>query len=167
VSPKTSKQDSQANGSSAQAAQEWARQATQYLRARQLATQAQLAPRAVQARIAAQQGLLGARTWTAPQLDRLGLALQEQMAPQMAAALSAAARRIEPTPPQPRRRWLAVAVGAFAVAGGAVAAVIIMNRRNSNGLTQPGEADETATAPGAPREMDAVGADVNGQTQAP
>ncbi len=170
MSPMTTKQDSQANGTaiSAQAAQEWARQAGQYLRARQLATQAQLAPLAIQARIAAQQRLLGARTWTAPQLDRIGLALQEQMAPQVAAALSAAARRVEPIPPpQPRRRWPAVAAAVVVVAAGAAAAVIIMNRRNSNAVTEPSELDETAGAPGAPQEMDAVGADVNGQTQAP
>jgi hypothetical protein len=164
--------DSQANGTaiSAEAAQEWARQASQYLRARQLAAQTQLAPLAAQARVSAQQGLLGARTWAAPQLDRMGVTLQERMAPQVAAALAAAARRVEPIPPPPppsRRRWPVLVAGAVVIAGGAAAAVIIMNRRNSNGVTEPGELDETASAPDAAREMDAVGADVNGQSQAP
>lgn len=163
------KQTSEANGISAQAAQEWARQAGQYLRARQLATQAQLAPLAANARIAAQQGMLGARTWTAPQLERLALALQEQVAPQVAAALAATARRIEPPRPA-RRRWPAAATGAVVIAGGAVAAVIIMNRRNSAPAAESGEPEGTAGASDTPSEMtaaDAVGADVNGQTQAP
>ena len=167
----TMNKDSQANGTaiSAEAAQEWARQAGQYLRARQLAAQAQLAPLAAQARMNGQQGLLGARTWAAPQLDRMGVTLQERIAPQVAAALAAAARRVEPIPPPrpPRRRWPVLVAGAVVIAGGAAAAVIIMNRRNSNGVTEPGELDETASAPGVAREMDAVGADVNGQSQAP
>jgi hypothetical protein len=171
VSPMLTKQDSQANGTaiSAEAAQEWARQAGLYLRARQLAAQAQLAPLAAQARIAAQQGLVGARTWGAPQLDRMGVALQERMAPQVAAALAAAARRIEPIPPlpPPRRRWPVFVAGAVVIAGGAAAAVIIMNRRNANGITEPGEPDETASASDVAREMDAVSADVNGQSQTP
>lgn len=163
------KQTSEANGISAQAAQEWARQTGQYLRARQLAAQAQLAPVTANARIAAQQGMLGARTWTAPQLERLALALQEQVAPQVAAALAAAARRIEPPRPA-RRRWPAAATGAVVIAVGAVAAVIIMNRRNSAPAAENGEPEGTAGASEAPSEMtaaDTVGADVNGQTQAP
>jgi hypothetical protein len=53
--------------------------------------------------------------------------------------------------------------GAVLIAGGATAAVIIMNRRNSAPATEaaePGEADSAD----APREMAA--ADVNGQGQA-
>src|SRR5262245_55991157 len=100
----TTKQNGQANGFSTQAAQEWARQASQYLRARQLATQAQLAPLAANARIAAQQGMLGARAWTAPRLDTVGQALQEQMAPQLAAALSAAAGLVRRRPPHRARQ---------------------------------------------------------------
>jgi len=159
----TTKQNGQANGFSTQAAQEWARQASQYLRARQLATQAQLAPLAANARIAAQQGMLGARAWTAPRLDTVGQALQEQMAPQLAAALSAAARRIEPAKPH-RRRWPALAVGAVVI-GGSAAAVIIMSRRNSQPAAETAEPGETASASDATAEM--APADVNGQTQAP
>ena len=160
----TTKQNGQANGFSAQAAQEWARQASQYLRARQLATQAQLAPLAANARIAAQQGMLGARAWTAPRLESAGQALQEQMAPQLAAALSAAARRIEPARAR-RRRWRALAVGAAVFAGGSAAAVIIMNRRNSQPAPETGEPGEMTSASDATPEM--ASADVNGQTQTP
>jgi hypothetical protein len=170
VSPMTNKQTSEANGTSAQAAQEWARQTGQYLRARQVATQAQLAPLAASARLNAQQGLLGARTWTAPQLDRMALTLQERLAPQAIAALSAAARRIEPAPPPPppRRRWPAVLAGIIVIAGGCAAAVYLLNKRNGNSAPELDEADDTSGLPATEPEMaaaDAAGAD--GQTQAP
>jgi hypothetical protein len=164
------KQDPEANGSSQQAAQEWARQAAQYLRARQLATQAQLGPLAANARVSAQQGLTGARAWTAPRLALMGLALQEQWAPRISAALADYAQRMDPTPaePPPRRRWPAVVGGVVLIAGGAAAAVVVLNRRNSAAI-ETSEPDETAGGPDAPQEVaaDAVGADVNGQTQAP
>lgn len=164
------KQDSEANGSSQQEVPDWARQTAQYLRARQLATQAQLAPLAASARVSAQQGLTGARAWTAPRLALMGLALQEQWAPRISAALADYAQRMDPTPaaPPPRRRWPAVVGGVVLIAGGATAAVIVLNRRNSAAV-ESSEPDETASAPDAPQEVeaDAVGAEVNGQTQAP
>jgi hypothetical protein len=167
----TTRQDSEVNGSSQQAAQEWARQAAQYLRARQVATQAQLGPLAAQARVAAQQGLVGARAWSAPRLALMSLALQEQWAPRISAALADYASRIDPTPAEPphRRRWPAVVGGVVLIAGGAAAAVVVLNRRNSAAI-ETGEPDETVGAPDAPQEMaaaDTVGVDVNGQTQAP
>jgi hypothetical protein len=166
------KQDSEANGSSQQEVQDWARQTAQYLRARQLATQAQLAPLAASARVSAQTGLTGARAWTAPRLALMGLALQEQWAPKISAALADYAERMDPTPAEPppsRRRWPAVLGGVVLIVGGAAAAVVILNRRNS-ATVETEEPDETADAPDAPPEIvdaDTVGADVNGQTQAP
>ena len=164
----TTKQASQANGTSGQDPQEWARQAAQYLRARQLAAQSQFAPLAANARVATQQGVYGARVWTAPRLELMAQALQEQWAPKIAAALSAYARRVDPVPVKPpRRRWPALVGGAVLVAGGAAAAVVIMNRRNSVPATEPGEPGEPGEANGSadtPREMAA--ADVNGQGQA-
>jgi hypothetical protein len=167
----TTKQDSEANGSAQQPLPDWARQTSEYLRARQLATQAQLAPLATSARISAQQGLTGARAWTAPRLALMGLALQEQWAPRISAALADYAQRMDPTPAEPPRprRWPAVVGGVVLIVGGAAAAVVILNRRNSAAI-ETGEPDETASAPDAPQEMDAtdtVSVDVNGQTQAP
>jgi hypothetical protein len=171
VSLMTTKQDTDANGSSEQPLPDWARQTGDYLRARQLATQAQLAPLATSARIAAAQRMLLARAWTAPRLELMGQALQEQWAPRVSAAMADYARRIEPIPPEapPRRRWPAVVGGVVLVVGGAAAAVVILNRRNSAAI-ETGEPDGTASAPDAPQEMaagDTVGVDVNGQTQAP
>jgi len=164
VSRTSTKQASQANGVSGQSAQERARQVAEYLRARQLAAQTQLAPLAANAQVAARQGVYGARVWTAPRLDVMAQALQEQWAPKMAAALSAYARRVDPVPKPPRRRWPAVVGGVVLIAGGATAAVVIMNRRNSVPATETGEPGEAADSAGAPREMAA--ADVNGQGQA-
>jgi len=100
----------------------------------------------------------------------MGLALQEQWAPRISAALADYAQRMDPTPAEApsRRRWPAVVGGVVLIAGGAAAAVVILNRRNSVAI-ETSEPDETAGAPDAPEEMaaDAVGADVNGQTQAP
>src|SRR5215813_390732 len=166
----TTKQASQANGMSAEAAQEWARQAAQYLRARQLAARAQLAPLAVSTRIAARQGIHGARAWTAPRLDTMGQALQEQWAPWMSATLAAYARRIDPTPAKSRRRWPLLAAGIAGIAGGTVAAVVITKRMNHRAPAETGEPGETAGSSASSREMetaDAVGADLDGQPQAP
>jgi len=169
VSLISTKQASQANGTSGQDPQEWARQAAQYLRARQLAAQAQLAPFAANTRVATQQGVYGARAWTAPRLELMAQALQEQWAPRMAAALAAYARRVDPVPVKPpRRRWPAVVGGAVLIAGGAAAAVVIMNRRNSAPATEAGEPGQAADSAETPPETaaDPVGADVNGQGQA-
>jgi hypothetical protein len=165
VSLITTKQASQANGVSGQSAQERARLVAEYLRARQLAAQAQLAPLAANAQVAARQGVYGARVWTAPRLDLMAQALQEQWAPRIAAAMSAYARRIEPVPAKPpRRRWPAVVGGVVLVAGGATAAVVVMNRRNSVPATETAEPGEAADSADTPPEMAA--ADVNGQGQA-
>jgi len=156
VSLITKKQASQANGTSGQDPQEWARQAAQYLRARQLAAQAQLAPLAANSRVATQQGVYGARAWTAPRLELM--------------AQAAYARRVDPVPVKPpRRRWPAVVGGAVLIAGGTAAAVVIMNRRNSAPATEAGEPGQAAPAADTPQETaagDPVSADVNGQGQA-
>jgi hypothetical protein len=165
VSLISTKQASQANGTSVQAAQERARQVAEYLRARQLAAQAQMAPLAANARVATQQGVYGARAWTAPRLGLMAQALQDQWAPWMAAALSDAARRIDPVPAKSRRRWPAVAAGVAVIAGGSAAAVIILNRRNSAPASGPVEPGQAASPAATPPEMAA--ADVNGQSQAP
>ena len=157
------KQASQANGTAGLSAQQRAHLVAEYLRARQLAAQAQLAPLAANAQVAARQGVYGARAWTAPRLDLMAQALQEQWAPRLAAAMSAYARRIDPVPPKSRRRWPAVVGGVVLIAGGATAAVIIMNRRNSAPVMESAEPDQAASPAGTTPEMAA--ADVNGQSQ--
>jgi len=69
------------------------------------------------ARMAARKGIHHARIWTAPRLERTGHTLEDQVAPKMAAMLSAAAQRIEPAPARRRRRWPVLAAGLVAAAG--------------------------------------------------
>jgi hypothetical protein len=153
----------------AERARRRAQQASQSLRARQVAAQAQLAPLAAGARMSAQQGLYGARVWTAPRLDQMGRALEAELAPRMSAMMSAAARRIDPAPP-PRRRWPVLAAGIVMIVGGSAAAVLVLSRRSQGQAAEPCPPAQTSGAPDGQREMagaDAAGADANGQMQAP
>ncbi len=154
----------------AERARRRAQQASQSLRARQVAAQAQLAPLSASARMSAQQGLYGARVWSAPRLDQMGRTLEAELAPRMSAMISAAARRIDPAPaPAPRRRWPVLAAGIVMIVGGSAAAVLVLSRRSHGQAAGPGPAAaQTSGAPDGQREMagaDAV--DANGQMQAP
>jgi hypothetical protein len=85
----------------------------------------------------ARQGMHTARVWAAPRLDQLGRAIQESVAPRMAASLAATARRIEPTSPR-RRRWPMLAAGIVMIAGGSMAAAFLLSRRGQAPMMQPG-----------------------------
>jgi hypothetical protein len=94
---------------------------------------AQARPLAVSARIAAGKGIHHARIWAAPRLERTGHALEDRVAPRMAAMLSAAARRIEPAPARRRRRWPVLAAGLVTAAGLSATAAYLLKRRNNAG----------------------------------
>jgi len=83
------------------------------------------------ARTAARKGIIHARIWAAPRLERTGHALEDQVAPRMAAMLSAAARRIEPPPPRRRRRWPVLAAGLVTAAGLSATAAYLLKRRSA------------------------------------
>jgi hypothetical protein len=69
------------------------------------------------------------RAWAAPQVDRTGQILQDSVAPKVSAALSSAARRLEPAQPK-RRPWRKLAVSAaFTTAASAVAAAVLKRRK--------------------------------------
>jgi len=74
-------------------------------------------PMTASARTAACKGIHHARVWAAPRLKPTGHTLEDQVAPRMAAMLSAAAQRIEPAPVRRRRRWPVLAAGLIAAAG--------------------------------------------------
>jgi hypothetical protein len=147
----------------AQAAQGRARQlgASQSVRARQAA--AQMAPLAKSAQVNAQQGVYNARVWAAPRLDRMGHALQEQVAPKMSTMLSATARKIEPAS-RTRRRWPIVAAGMVMIAGGLTAAAVMFSRRSMGSVTPLGRPEDSASPSAAPHDMaaESASADVNG-----
>lgn len=89
----------------------------------------QAGPMAASARTAARTGIHHTRVWAAPRVDRTGYALEDQVAPRMAAMLSAAAQRIDPAPVRRRRRWPVLAAGLIAAAGLSASAAYLLKRR--------------------------------------
>jgi hypothetical protein len=98
-------------------------------RARQAAARvkpvaAQVKPLATSTRETARRGVHRTRTWAAPQVERTGQILQENVAPKVSAMMSSAAKRIDPAKPR-RRRWRTVVrISASTVAASAAAAVV-------------------------------------------
>jgi hypothetical protein len=98
------------------------------------------------ARTAARKGIQHARIWAAPRLERTGQTLEDQVAPKMAAMLSAAAQRIEPAPARRRRRWPVLAAGLIAAAGLSVTAAYLLKRRAAAHAPEfSAPADDTST----------------------
>src|SRR5258707_14515044 len=96
---------------------------------------AQLKPLARSTGAAARRRVHKTRAWAAPQVEHAGQVLQDSVAPRVSALLSAAARRLEPAKP-PRRRWRKLAgVAILATAAGAVAAIVLRNRRKPDCTT--------------------------------
>lgn len=119
------------------------------------------------ARKAARRGAHHARTWAAPRLERTGQALEQRVAPRVAAMMSAAARRIEPAP-RKRRRWPLVAAGFVAAAGVSATAAYLMSRRGSS--VAPVFASEEPTVAPVPQpqtERETAGSGVNGRVRTP
>jgi hypothetical protein len=119
---------------------------------------------AASARTTARQGIRHARTWAAPRLERTGHTLEEQLAPRMAAMLSAAARMIEPVPARRRRRWPVLAAGLVAAAGLSATAAYLLKRRSAASAPEfsaPGDDASTTTPAEAPSQPAA--SDVNGR----
>ena len=133
-------------------------------RARQAAVQTR--PLTVSARIAAGKGIYHARVWAAPRLERTGHALEDQVAPRMAAMLSAAARRIEPVPARRRRRWPVLAAGLITAAGLSATAAYLLKRRSAAAAPEfPAPADADAASTGMPTAVPShlAASDVNGR----
>jgi hypothetical protein len=136
--------------------------ARQSVRAREAA--AHMAPLARNAQLTAKQGVYSARVWAAPRLERMGRALQDDMAPRMSAMLSATARKVQPARP-PRRRWPVLAAGMLMIAGGGAAAAVALSRRNAASVMAFGQPGESARPAADPRDVTAAepaSADVNG-----
>jgi len=130
-----------------QASRAKARGGTARASARRQARQAGAAARpvAASARTAARKGIHHARVWAAPRLERTGHTLEDQVAPRMAAMLSAAAQRIEPAPVR-RRRWPVLAAGVVAAAGlSAGAAYLLKRRAAANAPEFSAPADDAST----------------------
>jgi YD repeat-containing protein len=122
-------------------------------RARQAAAQVKPAAAhaqtlAASAGAAARRSVHKTRAWAAPQVDRTGQVLQDRVAPKVSAALSAAARRLEPAKPK-RRPWRKVAVSSALTTAASAAAAIVLNRRKPQAATPADEADADKATPTA------------------
>jgi hypothetical protein len=118
------------------------------------------------ARTAARNGIIHARIWAAPRLERTGHTLEDQVAPRMAAMLSAAARRIEPPPPRRRRRWPVLAAGLVTAAGLSATAAYLLKRRsaaNAPEFSAPADATGTTMPTEVPSHLAA--SDANGRVR--
>jgi hypothetical protein len=108
---------------------------------------AQVKPHASGARTAAGRGVHRARALAAPQVERVGHALEDSAAPKVSAMLSSAARRLEPPKPQ-RRRWRKLAGISLLTAAASTVAAAVRNRAKPD-LTAPADADTDSAAPAA------------------
>ena len=104
------------------------------------APQVERAGQAIQDSVApaAKRGLRKARTWAAPQVERAGQAIENTVAPKVAAALTSTARRLEPEKDTSGRRWRVLA-GVSALLAGAAAAIAAAMRNRAAPETSAGE----------------------------
>ncbi|HUC57698.1 MAG TPA: hypothetical protein VMA95_09875 [Streptosporangiaceae bacterium] len=102
----------------------------------------QVKPMAQNTGDAARRTILRTRAWAAPQLERTGHALQDNVAPKVSAMLSTAAKRIDPAKPK-RGQWrLPVGIAAALAAAASAAAAVIGGRQAGNGqanTSMPGD----------------------------
>jgi ElaB/YqjD/DUF883 family membrane-anchored ribosome-binding protein len=92
------------------------------------------------------------RAWAAPQVERAGQALQDNIAPKASSLLSAAAHRIDPAPRRRPWRKVAGASAAAALASGVAAFAAAVRRRVKAGAaaSDPTVVGDTATHDVAP-----------------
>ena len=127
---------------------------------------AQARPMTAGARTAACKGIHHARVWAAPRLEHTGHTLEDQVAPRMAAVLSAAAQRIEPAPVRRRRRWPVLAAGLITAAGLSATAAYLLKRRaaaNAPEFSAPADAASTTMPAEVPSHLAA--SDANGRVR--
>ena len=108
---------------------------------------AQVKPRASDARDAAGRGVLRARAWAAPQVERTGQVLQDTVAPRVAGALHTSAQRLDPGEP-PHRGWRkgTAAISIVLAAAATTVAALAARKRKAQSAEANGEAAEPATA---------------------
>src|SRR5262245_46928552 len=96
---------------------------------------------------AARHRAVTTRAWAAPQVERAGHVVQDNVAPKVSSLLSAAARRIEPEKPR-RRPWRTVAgISAAAAAASAVAAAVRGRLAASTAASSHNDADANGDPP--------------------
>src|SRR5215831_3448499 len=104
---------------------------------------AQVKPLASDAKQAVGRGVYKARVWVAPQVDRTGQALQDTVAPKVAAALHSSAQRLDPGEP-PHRGWRKGAAAISILLAAAATAVAAVARSRKARAAANGEEDAPA-----------------------
>jgi hypothetical protein len=122
----------------------------------------QLRPLAQNAGDATRRTILRTRAWAAPQVQRTGQVLQNEVAPKVGAMLSEAAQRIDPAKPKTGRWRLPVGIAAALAAGASAAAAILSSRQNKNGHAKLGAEMPPTPEDGQPGAHASM-ADGNGQ----
>ena len=127
---------------------------------------AQVKPLAKSTQEAARRGIVRGRTWAAPQIERTGHALQENVAPKVADMLSSAARRIEPDKPRSTNWWTLSGIAVLVAAAATAAAAALRKRSKQAGTKSADAADDTdaESVPGAPQPSDNADAPRAGRT---
>jgi len=88
------------------------------------------------------------RAWAAPQVERSGKVLQDKVAPKVSAALSSAAKKLDPSKPRHRRWRKPAGMATLTAAGGAAAAFLRSKMKNGRPAPHTGPADSVpATQP--------------------
>ena len=126
-------------------ARERARQAAAHLKP----AAAKVKPLARSSGAAAKRRLHRTRAWAAPRVERTGQVLQDSVAPKASAALSSAARRLDPGDPgkPPHWPWRRLAGMAAVTAAAGAAAACVRNRRKPDSTTSAAkETDVASTA---------------------
>ena len=118
----------------------------------------------------------GARVWAAPRVEQAGFAVRDQVGPAVSAALIDAARRLDDSPPRPKRSrwpWVLAGIGLLAAAGSAAAAIMLRRQQEpetfgaedemtaDSAMPSPGtDADYAQPAGEAARSQDSDGVDM-------
>jgi hypothetical protein len=114
-----------------------------------------IGPASQHAREVAEERLLEARKWSAPQLERAAKYVESELGPRVSVFLSSTARRVEPAPTSHRTRNVALAVLGLVSLVGAMG--VMATRRSgmlamdSDDLAEPTLADKERSANGQVR----------------
>ena len=93
----------------------------------------------------------GARIWAAPRMEQAGVAVRDQIGPAVSTALIDAARRLDDSPPRPKRSrwpWVLAGIGLLAAAGSAAAAIMLKRRPESETFGAEDEMTGDSAVPG-------------------
>lgn len=104
-------------------------------------------PMAKHAGAAARRQLLRTRAWAAPQVERSGQVLQQKVAPKVSAALSSAAKKLDPAKARQRRWRRPAGLATLTAAGGAAAAFLRTKMKSGRPAAQTEPSDSMHQAP--------------------